>query len=153
MEIVDKKNPYARQEMSLSFLTLRRALLWGGWQVLALRISGKIWHPTICPSTMNTKGSELKIFSLIVSTAVHLSTKSILVMKRKFYATNTAKNELRWSPITPCGGQEWPAWIGLPLGSSRGIWFLEAAFQFSISLVGLLLWHRPDSIHGSVLKG
>ncbi len=43
---------------------------------------------------MNTKGSELKISSLIVSTAVHLSTKSILVMKREFYANNTAKTGL-----------------------------------------------------------
>ncbi len=47
---------------------------------------------------MNTKGSELKIFSLIVSTAVYLSTKSILVMKREFYAANTAKTGLGEAP-------------------------------------------------------
>ncbi len=48
---------------------------------------------------MNTKGSELKIFSSIVSAAVYLSTKSILVMKRKFYATNTAKMGLVKVPL------------------------------------------------------
>ncbi len=57
------------------------------------------WIPPTCPPTMNAKGSKLQNFSMIVSPAVHLSTKSVLVMKMEFYAINTVKAFLVEVPL------------------------------------------------------
>ncbi len=62
---------------------------------------------TMCPLTITAKGSELQNFSLNANATVHLLTKSLMVKKRKFYATNTLKRSLGWSPMIPYSFQEW----------------------------------------------
>ncbi len=65
---------------------------------MAMRTRGKMGYPAICPITMNTKGSKLQTFSLIASASDHLSTESLLKMKKELFHA-AVKSEQVWPYI------------------------------------------------------